>query len=63
MATTRRTAKPKADPLVREEGGRLYALVDLLVERPEVSPTKVITIPAGHLIPAEFQHHRRRRKP
>jgi hypothetical protein len=63
MATRAAKPKPKADPLVREEDGQLYALVDLVVERPEVSPTKVIHIPAGHLIPPEFQHHRRHRKP
>lgn len=53
----------KPAPLVREEDGQLYALVDLLIARPEVGPTKEIAIRAGHVIPAEFQHNPRRRKP
>jgi hypothetical protein len=59
-----RTVKPKPpDPLVREEDGRLYALVDLVIERVGLGPSKLTPIPAGHLIPGEFEHLPRRRKP
>jgi hypothetical protein len=59
----RKPAKPKPDPLVREEDGRLYAVVDLLVARPNLGPSKHTPIRAGHLIPAEFADLPRRRKP
>jgi hypothetical protein len=56
-----RTAKPER--LVREEDGQLYALVDLVIERPNLGPSKLTHIRAGHLIPPEFAHLPRRRKP
>jgi hypothetical protein len=56
--------KPAPERLVRtEQDGAVYALVDLLIARPEVGPTKETLIRAGHVIPAEFQHNPRRRKP
>jgi hypothetical protein len=48
---------------VREEAGQLYALVDLLIARPNLGPNKHTPIRAGRLIPAEFAHLPRRRKP
>jgi hypothetical protein len=55
--------KPKPDPLVREEDGAVYAVVDLVIEREGLGPSKLTHIRAGHLIPAEFAHLPRRRKP
>ena len=55
--------KPAAPELVREEDGQLYALVDLVVERPNLGPNKLTHIRAGHLVPPEFAHLPRRRKP
>jgi hypothetical protein len=56
-----RTAK--SERVVREEDGQLYALVDLLIARSNLGPNKHTLIRAGHLIPAEFEHLPRRRKP
>jgi len=59
-----RSVKPKPQPeLVREEDGRLYAVVDLLIARPNLGPGKFTPIRAGRLIPAEFADIPRRRKP
>jgi hypothetical protein len=58
-----RRVKPRPDPLVRQEDGQLYALVDLLIARPNLGPNKHTPIRAGRLIPAEFAHLPRRRKP
>jgi hypothetical protein len=56
--------KPKPDPLVRrDEDGRLVAVVDLVIERPNLGPGKLTPIRAGCQIPAEFAHLPRRRKP
>ena len=57
-----RSVKPKPE-LVREEDGDLYALVDLVIERVGLGPSKLTPIPSGHLSPAEFAHLPRRRKP
>jgi hypothetical protein len=38
-------ARTKPDPLVREEDGQLYALVDLLIARPNLGANKHTPIP------------------
>jgi hypothetical protein len=51
-----RTAKPKPDPLVRRDGdGRLYAVVDLVVERADLGPTAGTLVAAGDPVPADLR--------
>jgi hypothetical protein len=55
----RRPAKPKPDPLVREQDGHLVALVALVIEGPDVR----FYVRAGEVVPIALADFPRRRRP
>jgi hypothetical protein len=62
MAAKPRPA-PKRELAVRDDDGRLVALVDLLIERADLGPGAATLVAAGDPIPQELLELPRRARP
>jgi hypothetical protein len=62
MAARPRPAS-KRELAVRDDGGRLVAVVDLLIERADLGPEHATLVSAGDPIPQELQELPRRARP
>jgi hypothetical protein len=55
--------KQPAAALVRDDDGHLVAVVDLLIDRPDLGPAAATLVAAGDPIPAELADLPRRKRP